>query len=125
MSTKLLATIPVLPSADMMRDVTWYQKHLGFEPRFGDKMYAGLRRGEMIIHLQWHAGTADDPLLGGSVVKFFVDDVATLFEEMFERGTVKRDQLRRNTAWKTHEFGVHDPNGNAIFFVEDIVPDAS
>ena len=41
------------------------------------------------------------------------------FSELVERGAVEGDKLRKNTAWGTHEFGMFDPNKNAIFFVED------
>lgn len=114
------AMIPVLPTADMARDVKWYEEKTGFSPTFGNKMYAGLRRDNMSIHLQWHADTQDDPLLGGSVIKIFVSDAKSLFKEFVERGTVTDDKLRLNTPWGTHEFGFFDLNNNAIFFVEDI-----
>ncbi|GAB5526689.1 MAG: hypothetical protein Roseis2KO_45610 [Roseivirga sp.] len=114
------AMIPVLPTADMVRDAKWYEEKTGFVPVFGDKMYAGLRRDNMSLHLQWHADTEDDPLLGGSVVKIFVDDVQALFQEFVERGTVGEDKLQLNTPWGTHEFGFYDLNKNAIFFVQDV-----
>jgi len=82
-------------------------------------MYAGLKRGEHWIHLQWHADTEDDPLLGGSVVKFFVTGIEEFVEEFVRRGTIDREKFRRNTPWGTHEFGFYDPNGNALFFVQD------
>ena len=111
---------PVLPSLDIKRDIAWYQKHTGFEPIFGDAMYAGLQREHLCIHLQWHADTEDDPLLGGSVIKLFVDDIHPIFKEFMERGTVSKNKLRMNTPWKTHEFGFYDLNRNAIFIVQDI-----
>lgn len=112
--------IPVLPSADIFRDIAWYGKYAGFECAFSDKMYAGLKRDNLQIHLQWHADTPDDPLLGGSVIKIFVENVGLYFREFVERGTVKDDKLRLNTPWGTHEFGFYDLNNNAIFFVEDL-----
>ncbi len=117
---KFEAMVPVLPTADMARDVKWYEEKTGFVPTFGDAMYAGLRREHMSIHLQWHADTEDDPLLGGSVIKIFVDDVQTLFKEFVDRGTVTEDKLQLNTPWGTSEFGFYDLNKNAIFFVEDL-----
>ena len=72
------------------------------------------------IHLQWHADTKDDPLLGGSVIKIFVKNLQPIFEEFVKRGTIKPEKLRLNTNWKTNEFGFYDLNKNAIFIVEDI-----
>jgi len=112
--------VPVLPSANIERDINWYEKHTGFQVTFGDKMYACLKRDELEIHLQWHADTPDDPLLGGSVIRIIVENIKPLFREFVERQTVVADKLRLNTPWKTNEFGFYDLNKNAIFIVEDI-----
>lgn len=119
MTTELLSIIPVLPSADLERDIAWYKEKLGFEIYFSDKMYAVLYRENICIHLQWHSDTTDDPLLGGSVIRISVKNIMTLFEELIERGTVTQDSLKNNTPWKTNEFGFYDLNNNAIFIMED------
>lgn len=119
-SGKMLYIIPVLPSADIQRDLVWYQEKAGFQFAFGDEMYAGLKRDQQEIHLQWHADTADDPLLGGSVIRIFVEDIHPVFKEFVERGTVQAEKLRLNTPWGTHEFGFYDLNQNAIFWVQDV-----
>ena len=111
---------PVLPSLDIARDLVWYKKHTGFEPVSYNEMYAVLSRDSITIHLQWHADTEADPLLGGSVIKIFVDDIIPYYDEFLERKTISEDKLHRNTTWSTHELGFYDLNKNAIFFVEDI-----
>jgi catechol 2,3-dioxygenase-like lactoylglutathione lyase family enzyme len=120
MKTSLLEVSPVLPSQDIERDLQWYEKYLGFKTLHKDAMYAVMRRENICIHLQWHADTEDDPLLGGSVIKIFVKNLLPIFNEFVERGTVKKERLRLNTPWGTNEFGFHDLNKNAIFIVEDI-----
>lgn len=110
---------PLLPSKDIERDIAWHHKHTGFEKIFGDKMYAGLRREGLCIHLQWHADTEEDPLLGGSVIKIFVKDIKPLYDEFLQRGTISKDKLHMNTPWGTHEFGFYDLNKNAFFIVQD------
>jgi hypothetical protein len=120
MNTTFLNTIPVLPTTDIERDVRWYQEKMGLQCYFADKMYAVLYRDNLCLHLQWHADTADDPLLGGSVVRILVKNIQPMFEELVLRGTVTTDKLRTNTPWKTHEFGFFDLNSNAIFFMEDV-----
>nr|WP_299382391.1 glyoxalase/bleomycin resistance/extradiol dioxygenase family protein [Allomuricauda sp.] len=117
--TQLLEITPVMPSQNIERDIDWYAKYVGFELLSKDSMYACLRRDHLYIHLQWHADTDDDPLLGGSVIKIFVKNIKSLFKEFVERSTVSSDKLRLNTPWGTHEFGFYDLNGNAIFIVED------
>lgn len=121
MSTiEFIGIIPVLPSADIARDVAWYQEKMGFKTYLADTMYAVLYRDNISIHLQWHADTESDPLLGGSVIRIFVKKIQPIFEELVERGAVEKDKLRMNTPWQTNEFGFFDPNKNAIFVMEDV-----
>ncbi len=120
METDFIGITPVLPSQDIERDIQWYTAQLGFQLLHADSMYAVLKRENLYIHLQWHADTEDDPLLGGSVIKVFVKNLSPLFEELLERGAVQQDRLRENTPWNTNEVGLYDLNKNAIFFVEDL-----
>lgn len=120
MKTELMDVIPVLPSADIARDVAWYKEKARFEEMFSDRMYAGLRRGTIRIHLQWHADTESDPLLGGSVIRIEVRNIKPLFDELLGRGTVAPDALRMNTPWDTNEFGFFDLNRNAVFIMEGV-----
>ena len=120
MKTKLLGVTPVLPSQDIDRDIAWYEKHVGFRLMYKDSMYAVMFRESICLHLQWHADTEDDPLLGGSVMKIFVDNIEPIFKEFVERQTVKQDKLTHNTPWGTHEFGFYDLNNNAVFIVQDV-----
>ena len=119
-SSGLLRIIPVLPSADIARDVDWYNIKTGFQPVFADKMYAVLHRDNLSIHLQWHADTKDDPLLGGSVIRIEVKNTRQLFDEFVARGTVQPGKFVSDTPWGTNEFGFFDLNNNAIFLFEDL-----
>ena len=114
----VLSIIPVLPSSDIDRDIKWYEQYAGFKHYFGDSGYAGLRRGNLEFHLQFHHGNEEDPIVG-SVMKIFVPDINQYFEEFVERGTITADKLRMSTAWGTHEFGFYDLNKNGIFVVQD------
>jgi len=120
MNTEILNTIPVLPSEDIAWDIGWYQEKMGLEVFRADGMYAVLFRENLIIHLQWHANMAEDPLLGGSVVRLYVKDISHILDELVGRATVAKDKFRQNTPWQTNEFGFYDLNGNSIFFMEDI-----
>ncbi len=112
--------VPVLPSEDIDRDTKWYQENAGFTLVAQNKMYAVIKREHIYIHLQWHANTEDDPLLGGSVIRIFVKNIHPIFNELMENNLVKKNKLRQNTEWGTNEFGFYDLNNNAIFIVEDI-----
>jgi hypothetical protein len=120
MKTILKAFMPVLPSADIQRDILWYKNKTGFELMFADDMYAVLGREGLYLHLQWHADTESDPLLGGSVIRIDVQNIQPLFEEFIARGTVKQSAFKCNTPWNTNEFGFYDLNNNAIFIMEGI-----
>ena len=112
--------IPVLPSQNIARDVEWYEKHTGFVEKFANDIYALLQKDSLEIHLQWHADTPDDPLLGGSVIRIRVENIQVVFEEFVKRGTVTQDKIRLNTPWNTNEFGFYDLNKNAIFIFEPL-----
>lgn len=116
----LTNVVPVLPSLDIKHDTDWYEKYAGFNTIFSDNMYAGLKRGPITLHLQWHADTEDDPLLGGSVIRLIVADIEPIFNEFVERKTILPEKLHRNTPWNTHEFGFYDLNKNGIFIVQQL-----
>ncbi|NKI31097.1 glyoxalase/bleomycin resistance/extradiol dioxygenase family protein [Croceivirga thetidis] len=118
--SNLLQIEPVLPSLDIKKDIVWHEKYTGFEFAFGDDMYAGIKRDDLCIHLQWHADTKEDPLLGGSVIKLFVKEIEPIYKEFMGRGTITKESLRLNTPWGTHEFAFYDPNRNAIYIVQDL-----
>ena len=117
--TKLLATIPVLSSADIARDVAWYAEKTGFRNVSDQEGYAIMRRDHLEFHLQFHHGTADDPVLAGTM-RILVQGILPLFEEFVRRGTVTPDKLRLRTEWGTNEFGFYDLNKNAVIIMEDI-----
>ena len=118
MKSNIYATVPVLSTNDLERDIKWYDQYLGFKLNYLEEGYAVLNRDHLWIHLQFHYGDNEDPIYG-SVIKFFVNDIKEILDEMIERGTITKDKLRLNTPWKTHEFGFFDHNKNAIYFVQD------
>jgi len=96
-NAQFLHVVPVLPSIDVIRDVEWYKKQAGFESVYTDKMYAVIRRENIYLHLQWHADTVDDPLLGGSVIRILVKTLEPIFKEFVKRGTIQPEKLVLNT----------------------------
>ncbi|MEO6406954.1 MAG: hypothetical protein ABIY51_03395 [Ferruginibacter sp.] len=120
MNREILSIIPVLPSANITKDIAWYKDKTGFETKYSDNMYAILLRDNVCVHLQWHANTERDPLLGGSVIRIVTKNIIPLFDEFMQRGTVTQNDFKVNTAWGTNEFGFFDLNKNAIFIIEDI-----
>lgn len=121
-TTTFLDIMPVIPTADIARDVAWYQDKIGFEQVFRNEWYAVLRRDAVYLHLQWHAGTEEDPLLGGSVIRIAVKHIQPIFQRLVKEGTLDPAKLTLNTPWGTNEFGLFDLNKNAIFIVEEVTP---
>jgi len=117
--TTLLATIPVLSSSDLVRDVAWYTEKTGFRNVSDQEGYAIMQRENLKFHLQWHHGTEEDPVLAG-VMRIWVKGILPLFEEFVQRGTVGPEKLQMNTPWGPNEFGFYDLNNNAIFVMEDV-----
>jgi catechol 2,3-dioxygenase-like lactoylglutathione lyase family enzyme len=119
MRVNFLVVHPVLGARDVPAAVDWYVGKLGFRLMFDDGgtpvRYAGVRRGAVEIHLQWHgvdsfAGPDGDC----PSYRFVVDDPDALHVEYVANG-VSAGPLR-DTPWGTREFGVYDPNGMALAF---------
>ena len=102
---EFLGIVPVIPSQNIKRDIDWYGRKVGFEAAHHNELYAVLRRDRLRIHLQWHADTNADPLLGGSGVKVFVDDIQPIFEELEKMGTVSMEAIQCQTRWNTMNLG--------------------
>lgn len=121
LKTQTICIVPVLPSSNIERDVVWYNLKAGFEVVDQNSMYASIKRDNLYIHLQWHADTESDPLLGGSVIRIYVKNIQPMFKEFVERGTVDSTKFFANTSWGTNEFCFSDLNTNAIFIAEEIL----
>lgn len=116
----LIAVHPVVNVRDVQLSMRWYQR-LGFEAAFADNevepRYGGIRRDGVEVHLQWHSAQEWIEGLGGNVYRFLVDDPDSLFAE-FPDDLVRGREVQ-DTAWGTREFGLYDPDGNALFFYRD------
>jgi catechol 2,3-dioxygenase-like lactoylglutathione lyase family enzyme len=117
---RLIAVHPVLNVRDVRRAARWYSQ-LGFDPIFADNderpTYGGIRRDDVELHLQWHSEQEWSDGLDGTAYRFLVDDPDAL------RATFAKDLIAArevtDTAWGTREFGLYDPDGNALFFYRD------
>ncbi len=120
---KLRAVHPVLSVRDVRASARWYTQ-LGFEPLFADNdespTYAGIQRDGVEIHLQWHSEKEWKDGLDAAAYRFLVDDPDALFTEIAERSTVLEGRSVNDTGWGTREFGLYDPDGNALFFYRDL-----
>ncbi len=98
---------------------------MGFELVFVDDgeepRYAGVGRDGVELHLQWHSEQEWADGVDGNAYRFVVDDPGVLEREFRTRPQPPTiTQPVRDTPWGTQEFGLYDPDGNALFFYRDI-----
>jgi len=121
--TTVLFLIPVLNSANVERDIECYENKLGFKNMYdsshykkGTVDYAVLEWQACCIHLQFQYPKD----MSSTTVKFQVKNIDPLFEKFVTAGIIDAGRMIRNTDWGTSEFSLPDPNGNRIFFIENI-----
>lgn len=114
---------PVLSVRDVRATANWFSQ-FGFGPLFADNddapTYAGIGRDGVEVHLQWHSDGEWKDGLDGAAYRFLVDDPDALFAEVSARSQVLDGREVRDTGWGTREFGVYDPDGNALFFYRNL-----
>jgi len=114
---------PVLASINVVRDLAWYIQKLGFKNVYdssayseGSIDYAVIGRENFFLHLQFQYPKD----MVASDIKFEVKNIQLIFEECVAKGLIKTDQLQVKTPWNTSEFGIKDPSGNRIIFLESL-----
>ena len=122
---QILRAFPVLPARDVSEAVRFDVERLGFELAFQDAperpQYAGVRRGAVMLHLQFQfekdfqAGTA-----GQCMLRLLVDDPDALFEEYRDKGVFHDWTRLTDTEWGTREFAFFDLNRNGLTFLRDL-----
>ncbi len=121
--TTFLHVSPVLASADVQKDVDWYKEKLGFTNVYdstryqdGPMDYAVVGRQGLYLHLQFQF--PQDMI--STDVKFEVKNIEPLIEEFVGKGILTVEKVHKKTPWNTTEFGIKDPSGNRITFLEDL-----
>lgn len=117
---KLTKAIPIIPVADMAASRDFYLERLGFQVSFEHDGYCGVQRDGIEIHL---CHIADEKLArdtgSQTMLRFETDDVETLFEEYrVHEGVIHPNGNLAQKPWGTCEFGVLDPCGVCISFMQ-------
>jgi hypothetical protein len=108
----------MLSSENLERDIEWYKRMLGFQVLRLEPKFALIQRDDYFIHLQKQKADSKT-LIGGSVAKFFVDDIQKIFRELVKKNLINGDQLISDPSSGTIEFEITDPSGNTIIFTEE------
>ena len=116
MPSPLHGSAPVFVVRDVVRSVAYYRDALGFETEFlyGDPtFYAGVERGNVLIHLQ--AADESKRAPGQGAMNVFVSDVDALYEELKGRGAQLLN-APKDYAYGMRDFNVADLDGNELCF---------
>jgi catechol 2,3-dioxygenase-like lactoylglutathione lyase family enzyme len=114
---ELLATVPVLPVADIAKSVAFYRDHLGFSQAFEVGPYAGIQRDAVELHLD---GTSAHR--HSVVCRINVRGVDGLYAEIEPHGVVAPDEPLETKSHGLRQFTVVDLCGNRITFAEPATP---
>jgi len=124
--SRLQSVHPVLPTRDVAAAIGFYVTRLGFELAFADSTrnpkYAGVRRDDVELHLQWHDPDEWERVERPSL-RFVVPDVERLYNEYKRKEVFHEKTALRDTAWGTREFAFFDPDMNGLTFYRDSTPD--
>jgi uncharacterized glyoxalase superfamily protein PhnB len=122
---ELKYVIPILDVRDVDAALKYYVERLGFQVDFryeeDPDNYAGVRRGDVCLHMQWqHADHFRNGTAGRLRVRIVVDDPDALFGEYRAKGVLDEKCQVRDTPWGTREFGFRDLDGNGLTFYCDV-----
>ena len=115
-SPSLVGAAPVLVVRDVLASVAHYRDVLGFRVEFtyGEPVfYAGVERGNVLIHLQAASETKRQPGHGG--INIFVTEVDALYQELKSRGARTLNEPR-DYPYGMRDFNVQDLDGNDLCF---------
>ncbi len=114
---------PVLPVRDVPNAIRQYVDLLGFDLIFVDSQedtrYAGIQRGNVMLHLQWHDESGFDSVEKLNL-RFEIDNVDALFAEYENCGLFHEHTALRDTPWGTREFAFYDMDSNGLTFYRDL-----
>ena len=116
--------IMILDVRDVETSLRYYCNELGFELDFRNAKaphnYAGIRRGNVLLHMQWQSEDAFRTGTAGHLrVRIEVDDPDALYAEYARRNVIGLGPAPEDTNWGTREFGFRDPDGNHLAFFID------
>lgn len=115
---------PVLPVQNVIAALHFYVEKLGFDVAFADDEkdphYAGIRRDNIEIHLQWHDATEWEHAIDRPMLRFVVQNIEALYEEYQMKGVFHEQTSLKETPWGTREFAFYDLYKNGLTFYHDI-----
>ena len=123
MQVKLHQIHPVLPVKNVLEALNFYVNKLGFTIAFANDSkqptYAGIRRDDIEIHLQWHNSKEWEVEIDRPMLRIVTQNVEILFQEYNFKNVFNKDTKVRNTDWGTKEFAFYDVDKNGLVFYQN------
>ncbi len=115
---------PILPVQNVVETLSFYVNKLGFKIAFADDSkkptYAGVRRDNIEIHLQWHDVKEWESSLNTPMLRIVTQNIESLFEEYKTKNVFHNDTVLKETALGTREFAFYDLDKNGWTFYQDL-----
>jgi catechol 2,3-dioxygenase-like lactoylglutathione lyase family enzyme len=112
MQAQSAATTLMVSNLD--RSLTYYKDVLGFTEDFRFGNYAGVKIGEVQVHLSQFGNPNSKPVGAGSMY-IFCDEVDDYYREITAKGA-KAQNPPKDYEYGMRDFIVEDPDGNFIGF---------
>jgi catechol 2,3-dioxygenase-like lactoylglutathione lyase family enzyme len=116
---------PVLLVKNVVAVVKYYVEKLGFKLAFTDTTdahgYAGVKRDDIEIHLQWRDEKEWIIGLDRPMLRIYVDNIGELFDEYKSKKVFHNNTSLKKTPWGTEEFAFYDLYGNGLTFYRDLL----
>jgi hypothetical protein len=106
--------VPILPASNIPASMAFYDK-LGFQRIWEDIEYGILRRDNIELHL---AKCVDPRVAENSTCRFLVSGIEELYEVYSMLNVIHPNYPLQVEAWGAQSFGIQDPDGNLVKFVE-------
>src|SRR5687768_10202440 len=113
-SVQYLAAVPVVPVDDAKKAVSFYVEKLGFELAFEQGPYAGVKLGDVELHLDGVVNSA----AGKVTARINITAVDELYPDLEARGVIDPDEPLNTKPWGARQFSVLDCCGNRLTFVQ-------
>ncbi|HMC01873.1 MAG TPA: VOC family protein [Flavobacteriaceae bacterium] len=115
---------PVLPVKNVVEALKFYVNKLGFTIAFADDpkkpSYAGIRRDDIEIHLQWHDEKEWELAIDRPMLRIVTQNIEGLYTEYKTQDVFHENTSLKETAWGTREFAFYDLYKNGLTFYQDL-----
>lgn len=115
---------PVLPVKNVVEALSFYVTKLGFSIAFADDVkdpkYAGIRKDDIEIHLQWHDEVEWEITIDRPMLRIVTENIEALFEEFGTKNVFHKKTALIETAWNTKEFAFYDLDKNGLTFYTNL-----